>query len=272
MIERARSKNRSVPCERLKEWLKKGDIQFVEEFQPLRHRGRYFSIDIAFPDKKIGIEVNGNQHYEKDGTLSPSYQDRHDQIEAEGWTLYEIHYPVCFVDEAIAKMVDMILASPTRVQFDYGTYRVPKLVRTRKHSKGDNSWRKQPRPNARKVPRPSREELEKLVWAKPVIQVAKDFGLTGNSVVRWCNELGVKTPPCRYWPRRKAGRTHEEALLPIELPKPSHRITPDVLAQIVSLRQAGLKWTKIGRAVGFGRSSVKAAYEKMVLPAEVASA
>ena len=26
--------------------------------------GRFFSIDIAFPDEKIGIEVNGNQHYD----------------------------------------------------------------------------------------------------------------------------------------------------------------------------------------------------------------
>lgn len=28
---------------------------------------RSFSLDIAFPEKKIGIEVNGNQHYERNG-------------------------------------------------------------------------------------------------------------------------------------------------------------------------------------------------------------
>ena len=31
--------------------------------------GHYFSLDIAFPDIKFAIEVNGNQHYKKDGKL-----------------------------------------------------------------------------------------------------------------------------------------------------------------------------------------------------------
>ena len=82
-------KFKSGPCEHLKEVLKERNIEFVEEFTPLIDR--MFSIDIAIPDKKIAIEVNGQQHY-NGSELAPYYQERHDLIEAEGWTIHEIHY------------------------------------------------------------------------------------------------------------------------------------------------------------------------------------
>ena len=76
------SKKKSIPCEKFKNILKSNKISFVEEFTPLIDR--MFSIDIAFPDKKIGIEINGNQHYSSDGQLKPYYKDRHDLIEKKG--------------------------------------------------------------------------------------------------------------------------------------------------------------------------------------------
>ncbi len=78
-------KFKSAPCEKLKEWLKLKSFIFVEEFTPELPEKRYFSIDIAFPEKMVGIEVNGNQHYQPNGQLKPYYQDRHDLIEAAGW-------------------------------------------------------------------------------------------------------------------------------------------------------------------------------------------
>ena len=32
---------------------------------------------------RIGIEINGNQHYERNGKLKKYYQDRHDHIELD---------------------------------------------------------------------------------------------------------------------------------------------------------------------------------------------
>ena len=49
------------------------------------------NIDIAFPDIKLGIEINGNQHYNSDGTLKDYYQERHNLIEEAGWKLLEVH-------------------------------------------------------------------------------------------------------------------------------------------------------------------------------------
>lgn len=88
--------NYSYACEKLKEKLRILNINFQEEFPPLLHKKRWFSIDIAFPDKKVGIEINGNRHYNKDGTLTDYFQSRHDLIENEGWILYEIKYKKAF--------------------------------------------------------------------------------------------------------------------------------------------------------------------------------
>lgn len=99
------SKFKSKPSEILKQYLTKMSVSFVEEWQPSDHR--YFSIDIAFPDKKIGIEINGNQHYNRDGTLTDYYQQRHDFITNLGWKLYEIHYSSCFYPEDVFKNIDI---------------------------------------------------------------------------------------------------------------------------------------------------------------------
>lgn len=84
--------HKSIPCERLKQRLRDESISFAEECMPLMAEGRFFSIDIAFLDIRLGIEVNGRQHYHADGTLLPYYQERHDLIERAGWTLWEIPY------------------------------------------------------------------------------------------------------------------------------------------------------------------------------------
>lgn len=92
----------SAPCELLKKKLLDANIIFVEEHQPLSDR--YFSIDIAFPYKKLGIEINGNQHYNKNGSLKKYYQDRHNLIERDGWKLIEIHYLDVFKDNILEQL------------------------------------------------------------------------------------------------------------------------------------------------------------------------
>lgn len=102
------SSKKSVPCEKFKKILKENNISFVEEFNPLFNR--MFAIDISFPDKKIGIEINGNQHYSSSGELKPYYKNRHDLIEKAGWKIYEFHYSLvynnCLINEIIKKIKD----------------------------------------------------------------------------------------------------------------------------------------------------------------------
>lgn len=61
-----------------------------------------------------------------------------------------------------------------------------------------------------KVPHPTKEELEKLVWSKPTSQLRKDLGVSDSAIGKWCRQLGVKKPPRGYWNKLKFGRITEE--------------------------------------------------------------
>ena len=97
----------SEPCQNLKDVLAKRQIPFASEYTPLEDR--FFAIDIAFPALKLGIEVNGEQHYNRDGTLKNYYQERHNLITAAGWKLYEIHYSICYNAQRLNDIVDMLI-------------------------------------------------------------------------------------------------------------------------------------------------------------------
>lgn len=93
---------KSVTCEKLKNMMREIGFSFEEEFSPLIDR--HFSLDIAMPLVKIGIEVNGEQHYKRDGSLRDYYQSRHDLIESHGWKVLELHYTECYNHDVIDKL------------------------------------------------------------------------------------------------------------------------------------------------------------------------
>jgi len=47
--------------------------------------------------------------------------------------------------------------------------------------------------------RPSKEELQRLVWEKPTSQLAKKYGVSDNAVAKWCKRYGIEKPPRGYW-------------------------------------------------------------------------
>ena len=196
-----RDKFKSEPCEILKQKLMDLNIKFEPEYEPLRDKGRYFSIDIAFPEKRIGIEVNGNQHYERNGNLKSYYQKRHDLLAENGWKVYELHYSACFRCEVLDDLILCITNSESKCDFNYEDYRQYLVERKKKISELDPKWRNRPRPHTRKVVQPSKEDLEKLVWEKPTAQMAKDFGVSDSSIGAWCKRCGISKPPRGYWSR-----------------------------------------------------------------------
>ena len=101
------SKFYSEPCQKLKDALTRSGLEFFAEFNPLQDR--FYAVDIAFPAIKVGIEVNGEQHYNRDGSLKTYYQVRHDLIEASGWKLYEIHYSLCYNEEKIKSIIESLI-------------------------------------------------------------------------------------------------------------------------------------------------------------------
>lgn len=46
---------------------------------------------------------------------------------------------------------------------------------------------------------PTDEELKKLLWERPALQVAKDIGVSSGAVKKWCKNRNIPTPPRGYW-------------------------------------------------------------------------
>lgn len=113
-------KLKSVPCEILKKELLLNGINFVDEFRPLKDR--FFSIDIAFPDKKIGIEVNGTQHYNSDGTLKEYYLNRKLDIEKLGWKLFDIHYSNIYKQKFVIELISSLKNEYDLKHIDYSFF------------------------------------------------------------------------------------------------------------------------------------------------------
>ncbi len=59
---------------------------------------------------------------------------------------------------------------------------------------------------ARKVERPSKEELEKMIWEASVSEVARKFGVSNVAVAKWCKSYGISTPPRGYWAKKNQSK------------------------------------------------------------------
>ncbi len=206
-------KFKSIPCETVKGFLTEKDIKFQPEYDPVI-QDRYFSVDIAFPDRMIIWEINGNQHYERDGTLKPYYQERHDLLVSNGWTVYEIPYTYCFKQEKLEELLNLSMNSETKVEFEYFNY-VPKNSIWGKKDLcsecGDEKLeiskfcRKcKKRPQSDKWP--SVEEMRELVWQMPSSEIAKNIGFSDTAIVKFCKRHEIKKPPLGYWAKVKAGK------------------------------------------------------------------
>ena len=96
-------KFKSAPCEEFKKMLNQSGISFLPEYPPIEDR--HYAVDIAFPDKKIAIEINGNQHYDANKKLKPYYQKRHDDIVSVGWEIFEIPSQFVFNKEFVDNII-----------------------------------------------------------------------------------------------------------------------------------------------------------------------
>lgn len=196
-------KFKSKPCEILKIKLKENNINYIEEYEPSNKR--FYSIDIAFPDKKIGIEVNGNQHYNRDGKLKKYYQERNDFLINIGWKIYDIHYSVIYseniINDFIMKFKNMSLNLD---DVEYYTKKHFKLKREREEKKknfcvdcGCVIYEESTRCiecNSiflRKTDRPTKETLTKELKETSFTAVGRKYGVTDNAVRKWAVRYGI---------------------------------------------------------------------------------
>lgn len=189
----------SKPCEHLKQLLKDKNYTFEEEFTDARWNHCY-SLDIAFLDKKLAIEVNGNQHYKNDGTLTDYYQNRHDYLTSQGWNVLEIHYTWCYKDDKIQEIVKAIENS---IEIDLTehellfTYKRKTLEERNKEKEQIKRKNKEKNKEKRKDELEKRKfqilnsdvDLTKYGWIK---KVEYKTGLTRRQIYKLVNKTNLK--------------------------------------------------------------------------------
>lgn len=60
----------------------------------------------------------------------------------------------------------------------------------------------------------SRKELYELIWSKPLLRLAKQYGITSTGLAKICARLDVPCPPRGYWAKLAFGKPVERIALP----------------------------------------------------------
>lgn len=51
-----------------------------------------------------------------------------------------------------------------------------------------------------------RKELYDLVWSKPIMELSKEFGVSGRGLGKVCERYDIPKPPRGYWQKLEAGK------------------------------------------------------------------
>src|ERR1039458_9780742 len=60
----------------------------------------------------------------------------------------------------------------------------------------------------------SRDDLYAQVWATPMMQLAVQYGISGNGLAKICRKLAVPYPGRGYWAQKAAGQKVTQVRLP----------------------------------------------------------
>lgn len=60
----------------------------------------------------------------------------------------------------------------------------------------------------------TREEFFDLVWTKPMVQLAKEFGLSDVGLAKACKRHNIPRPDRGYWAKRAVGKAPKRPALP----------------------------------------------------------
>lgn len=196
-----KGKQKSIPCEKLKTILLENGLIFNEEYTPIES-DRFYSMDISFLKNKIGIEVNGNQHYNADGTLKEYYRIRNEHFVSLGWKIIEIHYSKIYVDEFVSKLVSY-LKTLNEYSYDELTeinnlVKFSKKIEDKYCSCGEKilkiskTCNKCSNINKRKVVRPEYNTLIEDIKNLGYVGTGKKYGVSDNSIRKWVKNYEKK--------------------------------------------------------------------------------
>lgn len=170
-----------------------------------------YVFDFAIVELKIDIEIDGEYHHNDVNTIEKDKR-RDEKAIAEGWKVFRIAWtelrsdPSSVISELVRfveksgvgdrYVIRMIELEQTGTRsFRAARFKFAKANEKPKREKGNYY----PNEKTRKVVRPTKEELLKLVWEKPTTHIAKDFGVSDRAIGKWCEWYKITKPPRGYW-------------------------------------------------------------------------
>ena len=150
----------------------------------------YF-IDFAFVNESIAVEIDGSQHLEEDRKKRDEEKDT--LLLSKGWRILRIPANEVVRDgtKALDSLLEMLGNSNT-THDRVGILKAPKSYE--KVIRGEDGLSDKQRLSAfnqRKVDRPSKEELEKLIKEKPFTRIAEQYCVSDKAITKWCKYYGL---------------------------------------------------------------------------------
>lgn len=150
----------------------------------------YF-IDFAFVDEKLAVEIDGSQHLEEDRKKKDEEKDA--LLLSKGWKVLRI--AANDVTHDGTKALEAVLEMLGKTVINYEKVGVLKAPKTReKVVRGEDGLSDKERLrafNQRRVERPSKEELSRLLQESNFTAIGKTYGVSDNAIRRWCKSYGL---------------------------------------------------------------------------------
>ncbi len=152
-----------------------------------------FYIDFAFVNEKVAVEIDGSQHLEEERKKKDEEKDK--LLLSKGWRILRITANEAIkngsnVIESVAKMLGNTETKYTKV----GILKSPKKNKYKKVVRGKDGLTEKERLRAikqRRVERPSKEELSKMLIEKTFSDIGRIYGVSDNAIRRWCKWYGL---------------------------------------------------------------------------------
>ena len=161
----------------------------------------YF-IDFAFVDLKIAIEIDGSQHLE--ATRKSKDKEKDKLLQNNGWKVIRIAENIIKTDwEIIKTILDNYISLDSKISFtQVGIVKVPKknYIKVERNENGRSIDMEKSFVKQRKTERPSPEELTKLLQETSFKAVGKKYGVSDNTIRKWCSyyRLSTKSKDYKY--------------------------------------------------------------------------
>lgn len=120
---------------------------------------------------------------------------------------HKINYPThsFWMRTGVKENYDTSLLYEARELYENGMDLVDavKLILGKSSKVGSNPKGKGiPKPDTRKVVRPSSEDLHKMLWKMPTNKIADLYGVSDKAIEKWAKFYGITKPPRGYWAKQ----------------------------------------------------------------------